>query len=475
MRYGLGVDLGTSSVAAAICRPGGTEMVILGDRSVIAPAVVHLRDDGTVVTGDAASRSALSSPERIGRGLRRRLGDPTPVILGGAPHSVTDLLASILRDAVRTVVTTAGGPPDHVVLTRPASWSPTRYRLLDQIAAMAGLRGVRTVIDPEATAAHFAATRRPRDGEVVAVYDLGGGTFDAAVLVNQPSGMQLLGDPEGIERLGGIDFDETILSYVNYRIDDALSRLDLQDPRTAVALARLRQDCALAKETLTVDTEATVPVLLPDRHLDVRITRAEFENMLRAPVEATLGALARALRSARVTPRDLAAVLLVGGCTRIPLVARAVQGEFGVPLVRLHPDHATALGAAALAARPVPAVAHPPGRPASAPPTPRPAPAPQPIPAPQPAPAASRPAPHRQAPPDPEPPDDTHPGTDGDWRSASIGRMLVVGVALLAVAVLVAVVTYFVIVRLRGDSAGTLTPPRSIAVVTAVAAPPQAR
>ncbi|MFC5993587.1 Hsp70 family protein [Pseudonocardia hispaniensis] len=441
-----------------------------------APAVVHLREDGTIVTGAAANRRALSNPERIGRGLRRYLGDPTPVILGGASHSVTDLMGHILRDVVRTVVDAEGGPPDDVVLTRPASWNPTRYRLLDQVAAIAGLHRARTVVDPEASAAHFAQTRRPRDGEIVAVYDLGGGTFDAAVLIKRPYGMELLGDPEGIERLGGIDFDETILSYVDYRTDGALSRLDLQDQRTAGALARLRQDCALAKEALTGDTETTVPVLLPDRHLDVRITRAEFENMLRAPVEATLGALARALRSARVTPRDLAAVLLTGGCTRIPMVARAVQAEFGVAVVRLHPDHATALGAAALAARSALAAAERPGPPAPWPtaPTfhpPRPEPGPPPPPTPRPAPAQEHQVPPWPPGPTAPEPSEKAPSGDGDWRSASIGRMLVIGVALLAAAVLVAVVTYFVILRLRGDSAGTT--PRSLAVAAVVAAPPR--
>ncbi len=134
------------------------------------------------------------------------------------------------------------------------------------------------------------------------MYDLGGGTFDATVLRKNPSGIEILGIPEGIERLGGVDFDESILSYVNYSAGGALSELDLSDAQTAIALARLRQDCVLAKETLSVDTETTIPVFLPHHHFDVRLTRAEFEEMIRAPIESTIGTLTRTLRSAHVDP-----------------------------------------------------------------------------------------------------------------------------------------------------------------------------
>jgi actin-like ATPase involved in cell morphogenesis len=526
VRYGLGVDLGTTSVAAAISHPGRTELVILGDRSVAAPAVVHLSDDGTLITGDAAGRWGLSRPERFGRAVKRQLGDPTPVILGGVPHAVPELMAAMLRDVVRKVSASQGGPPDSVVLTRPANWGPLRRGLFEQVTRIAGLQGAVTVSDPEAAAAHFAATRHPDGGEIVAVYDLGGGTFDAAVLRTRPRGAEFLGSPEGVERLGGIDFDQAILSYVNYRTGGALSELDLQDPQTTLALARLRQDCVLAKEALTTDTESTLPVLLPGRHLEVQLTRSNLEDMLRAPLESTLGALSRALRSARVSPRELRALVMVGGSTRIPLVTRMVsEGLDGAPIVRLDPDHAVALGAAALAARqlsdgppaptraptvrPPPAGpgAWPPHRPQShgAPADPEVSPAPvgrpppgeaptwqdpAPVqagpqawsPGPPPAPPASGPAPSppptapppapAEAPGTPRPADE-HPGTDGDWHAPSIGRMLVIGMALLALAVVVGLIAYVLISRLQAAAApdlGESGRPPSAAV--AAAAPP---
>jgi YVTN family beta-propeller protein len=313
--------------------------------------VVYLREDSSLVTGDAASRRAVSNPDRVGREFKRRLGDPTPVMLGGAPYAVTSLLASLLSDVVAKVEATQGAAPDSIVLTHPANWGPYRRELFEEVPQLAGLALPRMVTEPEAAAAHYAASRSLSDGEIVAVYDLGGGTFDATVLRKAVEGIEILGTPEGIERLGGVDFDEAVLAHVNYTAGGALSELDMGDAQTAVALARLRQDCILAKEALSIDTETTIPVFLPSRHFDVRLTRGDFEDMVRAPVESTIGALTRTLRSAEVRATDLSAVLLVGGSSRIPLVARMIAEELGAPtVVDAHPKYAVALGAARLAA-----------------------------------------------------------------------------------------------------------------------------
>ena len=351
MSYSLGVDLGTTFVAAAIAHGAQLEMFTLGDRTVVTPAVVFAREDGSIVTGEAASRREVGSPDRAGREFKRRLGDPTPLLLGGSPYSVTSLLAALLRDVMAHVTETEGAAPDNVVLTHPANWGPYRRKLFDEVPQLAGVPQVRTVTEPEAAAAHYAAVRQLADGDTVAVYDLGGGTFDATVLRKRAVGIDILGTPEGVERLGGVDFDDAILSYINYTSGAALSELDMGHPQTAMALARLRHDCILAKEALSVDTETTIPVFLPNRHFDVKLTRREFEDMIRAQVESTIGALTRTLRSAQVEPAGLSAVLLVGGSSRIPLVARMISEALDRPtLVDAHPKYAVALGAATLAA-----------------------------------------------------------------------------------------------------------------------------
>nr|MBA2323421.1 Hsp70 family protein [Pseudonocardiales bacterium] len=350
MGYSLGVDLGTTFVAAAVAYPTRVETFTLGDRTVVTPTVVYLREDGVIVTSEAASRRSVSNPDRVGREFKRRIGDPTPVMLGGTPHAVTDLLAAVLRDVLTRVTQTEGQQPERVVLTHPANWGPFRRGLFEQVPTSVGLDDALMTTEPEAAAAHYAATRDLEEDEIVAVYDLGGGTFDATVLRKRADGVEILGNPEGIERLGGVDFDEAILSFVNYTSGGALTELDMRDPQTVTALARLRQDCVLAKEALSIDDETILPLFLPGQHVNVPITRADFEGMVRAPIESTIQALSRTLRSAGVAPEDLSAVLLVGGSSRIPLVAEMVSAALGRPImVDTHPKYAVALGAATLA------------------------------------------------------------------------------------------------------------------------------
>ncbi|HEY2192610.1 MAG TPA: Hsp70 family protein, partial [Actinomycetospora sp.] len=352
MTYGLGVDLGTTFTAAAVSRGDHLEMVTLGDRSPAIPSVVMIREDGSALVGDAAHRRAAAQPTRVAREVKRRLGDTTPLILGGEPHSVAQILSRLLRSVVDSAAEREGARPGGIVLTHPANWGPYKRELFESVPRLADLTTISMVTEPEAAAAHYASTARVPKGSVVAVYDLGGGTFDATVLRQLDHGFEFLGPPEGIEGLGGIDFDEAVFAHVDRSVDGALSELDLDDPRTAASLVRARHDCVLAKEALSADTETSVPVMLPGKHTDVRLTRAEFEEMIRPSIEATVSALRRALTGADAAPEDLSNVLLVGGSSRIPLVSQMLSAELGRPTaVDTHPKHAVALGAALLAER----------------------------------------------------------------------------------------------------------------------------
>jgi YVTN family beta-propeller protein len=348
--YSLAIDLGTSFIAAAVADDHGLEMFTLGDGSLVSPAAVYVSGDGRVVPGEAAARRAVSHPDRVAREVKRHLGNPTPLMLGGAPYLVSDLLGALLQDVLVRVTERQGAKPEVVALTHPANWGPFRTERFQDVARSAGLDEPLYTTEPEAAAAHYASTRPLGEGEVLAVYDLGGGTFDATVLRRTAQGFEILGTPEGIERLGGADFDDAIFAHVNYLAGGALSELDMSDPRTVVALARLHQDCTLAKEALSVDAEATIPVFLPNRHFEVTLTRTELEGMVRASIESTIGTLDRVIRAAQVDRTTLAAVLLAGGSSRIPLVAQMVSEAFGRPtVVGAHPKHSVALGAALLA------------------------------------------------------------------------------------------------------------------------------
>jgi YVTN family beta-propeller protein len=353
--YDLGVDLGTTFVGAAVSRDGRTEMCTLGNQTVVSPAVVYFTEESRLIFGEAAERRALSHPDRVERNFKRRLGDPAPVVLGGVPHQVTALMAGQLRHVLDAVTKVEGGPPDRVALTCPANWGPYRRELFEEVPQLAGLRDHVALTEPAAAAAYYGASRFLEEGDTVAVYDLGGGTFDATVLRKQNGLVEVVGDPEGIERLGGVDFDDAIVQWINHRHGGALAELDLAEPEAAAALAQLRQECVRAKEALSVDTETSIPVLLPNRQFFARLTRGEFESMVRAPIESTIGTLVRAVQAAQVDVQRLSAVLLVGGSSRIPVIERMIKEETGRPVVTdTHPKYAVALGAAAAASlRPV--------------------------------------------------------------------------------------------------------------------------
>jgi actin-like ATPase involved in cell morphogenesis len=352
MSYFLGIDLGTTYTAAALCRDGKAEIARLGSRTPAIPSVVCVRADGSVLTGDAAERRAVTEPERIAREFKRRLGDPTPIIVGGTPWSADALSAKLLGAVVAKVTETEGRGPDGIVIAHPANWGEYKQDLLTQAVRQADLGDVTFITEPEAAAIHYATQERVKRGTVVAVYDLGGGTFDAAVLRRTEFGWQILGTPEGVEHLGGVDFDEAVFTHVAESIGDDFDLLDPDDPAVLSAVARLRQECVDGKEALAADTDVTIPVLLPSASTphEVRLTRSEFEDMIRPAIADSITALERALRSAGVTADDVTSVLLVGGSSRIPLVAEMVGSVLGRPVaVDAHPKHAVALGAAIVA------------------------------------------------------------------------------------------------------------------------------
>ncbi|MCB1005558.1 MAG: Hsp70 family protein [Acidimicrobiales bacterium] len=351
MSYQLGVDLGTTFTAAAVARGGRVEIASLDYRTAAIPSVVWVGADGTVVIGHPALNRGLSDPSRMAREFKRRMGDPTPLLLGGTPFSADALTERLLKVVSEAVASVEGGRPDSVTITHPANWGPYKKDLLSQAVRRVDLPGTALLSEPEAAAIYYASTEKMAAGEVLAVYDLGGGTFDAAVLRKTDESFEMLGEPEGIERLGGIDFDEAVLNFVNEATDGALDDLDPDDPEAVEAIVALREDCTIAKEVLSSDTEASIKVWLPSKVTRVRMTRAEFEAIIRPTLVDTVNTMRRAMDSASVKPAEVDKVLLVGGSSRIPLVGQLIGAEIGRPVVvDAHPKHAIALGAALHAA-----------------------------------------------------------------------------------------------------------------------------
>jgi len=347
--YQLGVDMGTSHTAAAVLRQGRAEIVRLADHCDTIPSVVFVTGDGdgAVAVGHEADERGFADPTRVARAFKRRLGDPTPVVLGGTGHTADALMAVLLRRVVDVVSEREGGPPDLVTISHPANWGAYRRDLLHEVIQLAGIGDFRTVSDPEAAALFHDSIDEVPAGDVMAVYDLGGGTFDVAVARKAGDGFEMLGLREGIDRLGGIDFDEAVLAHISGAVGVGPTDLESDDPSTAVILARLRVECAALKETLSSDTEVSVPVFVAGGETEVRLTRGDLEDMIRPALSQTIDALGRSLRSALVEPAEVATVVLLGGSSHIPLVARLLSEELGRPVgVAEHPKHAVALGAA---------------------------------------------------------------------------------------------------------------------------------
>ncbi len=353
MTYYLGIDLGTTFTSAGVFRDGWVATASLSNHEPSTKSVVFVKEDGTILSGEAAERRGLIEPERVGREFKRRLGDPQPLFLGGSPYSAEQLTSRLLKYVLDRVDKAEGRGPAGVAISHPANWGPYKIDLLRQAVQMAGLPDSTVFLaEPEAAAIFYAEDSRLETGQIVAVYDLGGGTFDAAILRKTDDGFEFLGKPVGIERLGGIDFDAAVFAHVSRELGDQIAQLDPNDQPSLMAVARLRGDCTLAREALSDDNEVLIPVVLPGSTTEVRLTRNEFEAMIRPGLAETVSALQRALASADVSASDLHTVLLVGGCSRTPLVSQMISAKLGCP-VALCPDllHSVAMGGAHAAAR----------------------------------------------------------------------------------------------------------------------------
>jgi actin-like ATPase involved in cell morphogenesis len=349
--YDLGVDLGTTYTCAARASDGRIELVQLGHTSPLVPSVVSLREDGEFVVGDAAERRSVTDPARTVREFKRRLGDEAPYVIGGAPFGAELLAAELLGNVVHQVEATEGAPARRVALAHPANYGPFKLGKLRDAAARAGVTDPLLVPEPVAAALAYAQREGVTEGQHVLVYDLGGGTFDVAVVRLSTGGPEVVGTPDGLERLGGIDFDAAVLNHVDRALDGRVHAADADNPETRAALARLRDECRGAKEALSSDTETQIPVLLPDLHENVRLTRAELEQILQPRLEDTFPIVERVVASAGIGMGDVATILTVGGSSRIPLVAQLLRERTQRPVtIDPNPKSSVAIGAAAVAA-----------------------------------------------------------------------------------------------------------------------------
>lgn len=347
----LSVDLGTSNTAAVLSAHGRPPRVVEVDGSATMPSSVFADESGNLIVGRDAERRARLDPSRFEPNPKRRVDEGT-LLLGDNVVAVTDALAAVLRRVNEETKRQLGGSnADEVRLTHPAQWGPVRRNVLLSAARLAGMGpNLALVPEPVAAAAHFASisTRSFAAGQALAVYDLGAGTFDVAVVGATQHGFTVLAEG-GLPDLGGLDVDQALLEHVGrhvsfrdpHRWQHMLRPESTADRRTQRAL---REDVKQAKEALSRYPQTEVP--MPEPFEDVLVTRGELEALVRPSLLRSVEVLAGTVRSAGTTPDALAGIYLVGGASRIPLVATLIGEQLRVVPTSLdQPETAVALGA----------------------------------------------------------------------------------------------------------------------------------
>lgn len=345
----LAVDFGTSFTTAAVRVDGRVEMLEV-ENSRYLPSLVMVEEDGQIVVGRHAVNRAAMFPERVERTPKRALATGPAVRLGGRDVATVDLVAAVLGKVFEEAVRRYGRASlKQVVLTHPARWTGGALDLLGQAAAKAGMPEPAFVSEPVAAATYYAAHERVAVGKCVAVYDLGGGTFDTAVLRRTGDGFALAGPPGGNSRLGGEDLDAVLLELVG----DHASSLDAEaweklmfgeDRVQARGRMRLRSDVTEAKHALS---ERPAAFVLPDGFdNDVRVTRLEFEQRITDLLRQSVGELLATIARAGLDPSQLAAIHLTGGSSRIPKISDLLSETLGfLPVVEGDPKTVVVLGA----------------------------------------------------------------------------------------------------------------------------------
>ncbi|WP_236796680.1 type VII secretion-associated protein [Amycolatopsis sp. GM8] len=365
MTLRVAVDFGTSSTCVVAAINGREPQVAVIDGQPLMSSAVYAAADGTLFVGQEAERQAAVDPSRYEPNPKRRI-DEGELLLGDTVLRVTEVVRAVLSRAVSEARRLAGGAEaDLLVLTHPADWGAVRTRLLRQAAG--GLaREVTLVPEPVAAAVFHAATHPPLEinhdrtvqvsrqpGETIAVLDLGGGTVDVSVVSRAPvqanrRGFQVLatrGDPS----FGGADVDQALLEHVGDLVSSAdpeawrqlVEGRELADRRRRRVL---RQDVRGAKETLSRHTYTDVP--MPPPFADAHVTREDLEKLIAAPLSRAVELTCAAIDEAGLRPKQLTAIFLVGGSSRIPMISRLVHERTGVvPTTLDQPETVVARGA----------------------------------------------------------------------------------------------------------------------------------
>jgi len=365
----IGIDLGTTNSVVAVMEGDQPKVLVNAHGSRLTPSVVAFTDKGERLIGQVAKHQQVTNPTNTVFSIKRFMGrrhneveteeKMVPYKLTGGPgelvrvevrgktYAPPEISAMILQDLKKTAEDYLGEKVERAVITVPAYFNDSQRTATKEAGEIAGLKVERIINEPTAAALAYGCGKNKT--EKVAVYDLGGGTFDISILDIGDNVFEVL-STNGDTHLGGDDYDEVLINWVaeEFRKQEGI---DLRkDP---MALQRLKEACERAKCELSTVQETTInlPFITADqsgpKHLQMSITRSKFEQLTEHLTERTRGPVMQALKAAKLSPSDIDEVVLVGGSIRMPAVQRLVKGIFGKePNKSINPDEVVAVGAA---------------------------------------------------------------------------------------------------------------------------------
>jgi molecular chaperone DnaK len=346
----VGIDLGTTNSAVAVVQEGQPRILPKGDQKIIPSVVGYSKQSGWLVGRPALNQYVLD-PENTIRSIKRKMGSSEKLSLGGRLFTPQQISAFILRELKQIAEENLGHPVNKAVITVPAYFTNAQRQATKEAGEIAGLEVVRIINEPTAAALAYGLNREV--DQIALVYDLGGGTFDVS-LVEMMGGIVEVRASHGDTHLGGDDFDRILAEHTS-KLFYKRHQLSLKDNRRA--MARLIQAAEAAKMYLSDFPEASIrEEYLAERdgvplHLETKIGRWEFEEMIKDLLARTVESMDKVLQDAELDISALSRVLLVGGSTRIPAVWELVAEYTNLePDTEINPDEAVALGAAVQAA-----------------------------------------------------------------------------------------------------------------------------
>ncbi len=342
----IGIDLGTTNSCVAVLEGGTATVIPNPEGGRTTPSVVSMKK-GERLVGDAAKRQALTNKNTISS-IKRLMGTDKKVEMEDkkyTPEEVSAMILSYMKDYAEKYL---GEKVTKAVITVPAYFNDAQRQATKNAGKIAGLDVERIINEPTAAALAFGLDKQDKN-QTILVYDLGGGTFDVSIL-ELGDGIFEVKSTAGNNKLGGDDFDNCLMDYI---IDEFKKENGIDLRKDKLAMQRLKEISEKAKKDLSgmTSTQISAPFISQGEdgplHIDMTITCAKFEDLIRDLVDSTLEPVRKALKDAKLKAKDIDKVILVGGSTRIPMVQELVEKELGQkPSHEVNPDEAVAMGAA---------------------------------------------------------------------------------------------------------------------------------